>query len=93
MGEPSEGACTGCGHTHQGRGLDYICIGCPCPERPGRKVKRRRILVRPTASSPWCVCDSWDGVGQMIETAGSYEFSFALMSDEDVEALGDFPGW
>lgn len=28
--------CTGCGHQHAGRELAYICVGCPCPETPGK---------------------------------------------------------
>ena len=27
--------CPSCHHEHQGKSLAYICIGCPCPERPG----------------------------------------------------------
>lgn len=26
--------CSRCGHTHQGKALAYICIGCPCAWRP-----------------------------------------------------------
>lgn len=26
--------CEACGHEHQGERLAYICIGCPCPEKP-----------------------------------------------------------
>ena len=29
-------ACGVYGHEHQGFSLAYICIGCPCPEQPGR---------------------------------------------------------
>lgn len=51
------------------------------------------IKVRPSSGGPWCVCDTWDGVGQMIEDDGSYEFEFVEMTPEELEALGDFPGW
>lgn len=27
--------CKKCGHDHQGKRLGFICIGCPCDERPG----------------------------------------------------------
>jgi len=27
--------CKACGHEHQGKRLAYICIGCPCHEKPG----------------------------------------------------------
>jgi hypothetical protein len=56
-------------------------------------VPKRRIRVRPCGGGPWCICDDWAGVGQMIEDDGEFEFSFVLMTDEQVEALGDFPGW
>jgi len=55
--------------------------------------KRRRICVRPVSAATWCLCDDWDGVGQMIEDDGTYEFEFVNMSDAEVEALGEFPGW
>lgn len=29
--------CGACGHEHAGADLAYICIGCPCPARPGRE--------------------------------------------------------
>lgn len=29
-------SCIACGHEHQGAKHAYICIGCPCPERPGQ---------------------------------------------------------
>lgn len=32
MSEP----CPECGHTHSGIEYAYICIGCPCPETPGK---------------------------------------------------------
>lgn len=28
--------CPSCGHVHAGKRLAYICIGCPCPETPGK---------------------------------------------------------
>lgn len=28
--------CAKCGHEHQGARWAYICIGCPCPETPGK---------------------------------------------------------
>lgn len=54
---------------------------------------KRRIWVRPVGTSLWCVCDDWDGVGQMIEGDGEYEFAFVMMSDEECDSLGEFPGW
>lgn len=27
--------CNACGHEHRGAELAYICVGCPCEERPG----------------------------------------------------------
>jgi hypothetical protein len=60
-----------------------------------RPEPRRRILVRPdeTCGAQWCVCDDWDGVDQMIEENGIYEFEFREMTDAEVEALGEFEGW
>jgi hypothetical protein len=31
--------CTKCGHHHSGVQLAYICIGCPCPETPGKPAE------------------------------------------------------
>lgn len=31
--------CSECHHEHQGASLAYICVGCPCPERPGAPVE------------------------------------------------------
>ncbi len=31
---PQPAPCPECGHQHQGASLAFICIGCPCPERP-----------------------------------------------------------
>ncbi|HKQ65984.1 MAG TPA: hypothetical protein VJZ73_13300 [Methylomirabilota bacterium] len=28
--------CSACGHQHGGRDVAYVCVGCPCPETPGR---------------------------------------------------------
>jgi hypothetical protein len=28
--------CNACGHQHVGKHMAFICIGCPCPETPGR---------------------------------------------------------
>lgn len=36
IGPPNLDYCPVCGHTHQGRALAFICVGCPCPETPGR---------------------------------------------------------
>lgn len=30
--------CTECGHSHTGRDLAYICIGCPCDFVPDHPV-------------------------------------------------------
>lgn len=27
--------CDACGHDHAGRSVGFICIGCPCDQRPG----------------------------------------------------------
>lgn len=59
----------------------------------GEAVKKRRIQVRPESGAPWCLCDDWAGVGQMIEDDGVYEFKFVEMTDEEVDAMGEFPGW
>lgn len=29
--------CPACGHEHGGHDVGYICVGCPCPETPGRQ--------------------------------------------------------
>ena len=61
--------------------------------RKRRKMKKRRISLRPIDGGAWCICDDWNSVGQMIEEDGAYEFRFVEMTDEEYEALGDFPGW
>ena len=33
---PAFRACQVCGHVHRGGDLAFICVGCPCTERPGR---------------------------------------------------------
>lgn len=56
--------------------------------------KFRVIKVRPSHGGPWCVCDDWSGVGQMIEDDGVYEFEFELLTREQYDAIpDDFPGW
>lgn len=55
--------------------------------------KKPRIKVRPIGHAPWCICDTWADVGQMIEGDGEYEFEHVGMTDAEVEALGEFPGW
>ena len=32
---PLDRTCAECGHVHAGMNLGSICIGCPCPNRPG----------------------------------------------------------
>ena len=56
-------------------------------------TKKRRVMVRPTGEHAWCICDNWEGVGQMIEEDGTYDIEFVQMTDAEVEALGEFPGW
>ena len=29
--------CAACGHEHMGADLAFVCVGCPCPERPGAR--------------------------------------------------------
>lgn len=65
----------------------------PKPDTPVQDVPKRRIKVRPVSGGPWCVCDDWDGVGQMIEDDGIYEIAFVDMTEAECEALGEFPGW
>jgi len=52
--------CPECGHVHQGAQFAYICIGCPCPETPGRDDAR----VLQVEGRPWYVHGEWvvDGV-------------------------------
>jgi hypothetical protein len=38
--------CKACGHEHQGAGLAYICIGCPCPEKRLAAYDAREPLVK-----------------------------------------------
>lgn len=64
------------------------------PTIPPRPAKLRVIKVRPSSGGPWCVCDDWDGVGQMITDDGSYAFEIADLTPEEYDALpDDFPGW
>lgn len=37
--------CPACGHTHEGPGLAGICVGCPCPVRPGQPAGLDADLV------------------------------------------------
>jgi len=83
--------------------VDYPICQCNCHKcfKPGAKRRhadpvdtpKRRIKVRPVHGGPWCVCDDWNGVGQMIEDDGAYEFAFVMMTDEEAEKLGEFNGW
>lgn len=59
----------------------------------GKHIALPRIRVRPATGGPWCVCNDWEAVGQMIENDGVFEFEFVKMTEAEVEALGDFPGW
>lgn len=56
--------CKACGHQHQGVRLAYICIGCPCPETPGRKRSEGECDI--CLEAP-CVC---------AETAAKLESEF-----------------
>jgi hypothetical protein len=38
--------CDKCDHDHQGEHLAFICIGCPCPERPGETKEHLRETIR-----------------------------------------------
>lgn len=38
--------CPECGHTHDGVGVAYICIGCPCPVQFGKPVEARSTPPR-----------------------------------------------
>lgn len=49
--------CSTCEHDHQGDRLAYICIGCPCPETPGKCILSRCRKPRGTVNgilSPFC---------------------------------------
>lgn len=40
--------CNACGHTHAGRNLAYICVGCPCMVRPSEvEATRASRPLRP----------------------------------------------
>ena len=60
--------------------------------QPGTQPKRV-ILVRPGSGYQWCICVDWDGVGQMIEEDGEYEFEFRMMTQAEIDALPEFEGW
>jgi hypothetical protein len=40
---PEPGVCPDCGHLHAGPSLAGICVGCPCPTRPGVPAWRQPI--------------------------------------------------
>lgn len=64
------------------------------PIIPPRPATLRVIKVRPACGGPWCVCDDWDGVGQMITDSGSYDFEIVDLTPEEYDAIpDDFPGW
>lgn len=42
--------CPKCGHQHAGRELAFICVGCPCPERPGSDDYQGDETVNPPTS-------------------------------------------
>jgi hypothetical protein len=41
------GPCPACGHEHQGEPLAFICIGCACPETPGKPVEADEAGAHP----------------------------------------------
>ena len=82
--------CADCGRPWEEHEFGVPKPGCPSPVASAPK---RRIKVRPAHGGQWCVCDDWDGVGQMIEDDGAYEFAFVMMTDEEADALGEFNGW
>ena len=67
--------------------------GASSPESVASSTPKRRIKVRPVHGGQWCICDDWDGVGQMIADDGAYEFAFVMMTDEEADKLGEFNGW
>ncbi len=44
--------CDKCGHTHAGIALGYICVGCPCEERPGADDTDLVTAILRSAASP-----------------------------------------
>jgi hypothetical protein len=58
--------CSSCGHAHQGKHLAFICIGCPCPERPGREEASRKDQMQTHCG----VAETLDGtaIGEHLES-------------------------
>jgi hypothetical protein len=58
----NERACPQCGHEHAGIDLAFICIGCPCPETPGKPADEDvadRAMDRARSGEP---SNPWDRV-------------------------------
>lgn len=64
------------------------------PTIPPRPAKLRVIKVRPSCGGPWCVCDDWACVEQMVTEEGSYDVEIVDLTPEEYDAIpDDFPGW
>lgn len=63
--------CNACGHEHQGAALAYICVGCPCPERPAPDEApdiRTRLCEWGQGLCHCPECLRWDGAdGELKE--------------------------
>lgn len=46
------GSCRACGHKHQGKKLAFICIGCACPETPGKHGRPGNVITLADLGAP-----------------------------------------
>lgn len=67
----------------------------PAPE-PAGAGPRLRFLIRPQGEHAWCLVDRWDDLRAHVEDGdGSlvWEVRTKMMTDAEVEAMGEFDGW
>ena len=49
--------CDNCTHDHAGAALAFICIGCPCPERPG-KAESDAAVAEAEGDAEWAALNA-----------------------------------
>lgn len=93
-------------HKECGRKRSYLCAAHACetctplaPEpapEPASAGPRLRFLLRPQGEHAWCLVDRWDDLRAHVEDGdGSpvWEVRTKMMTDAEVEAMGEFNGW
>lgn len=57
MSRPIPQPCPDCGHRHEGPGLAWVCVGCPCPTRPGLTAGQLDYLRAALVASAAAIAD------------------------------------